>query len=267
MKQLQAARQDASGDDRFVKSARRCLQRALELVPHHVASLDALAEVEACAGDEAATRAALVRAHALEPWRGSVDARLGELLANAGHELAAARARLDAEGDAAIAPIYAQAKELRALGRNRPAAQVLDLIAPRAPEDGDLWRELALALQGLGDELGYRRAYRQSQIAYALAALADGSRSEEARTNLNVARRCAPTGESTALEDLLETCVDLQRNRIDAARERLAQLEPAAALAAAQTASPTAARLLRMLAAQPALKLEIERLGLDRISR
>jgi DNA-binding SARP family transcriptional activator len=264
-KLLQAARLDPSEADPRLAAARERLHRALELVPNHVASLDALAEVEARSGDEKAASAALDRLHALEPWRGPASVRLAELLAGGGHELAAARSRLESEGDAAVAPLFQQAKALRAASRNRPAAQVLDLIAPRAPEDGDLWRELALALHDLGDEPGYRRAYRQSQVAYALAALAD-NRSEDARGNLDVARKYAPEP-GAALEELLEACVDLQRGRLDDARARLAALEPEAALSAAQTASPTAARFLGMLARNPALQSEAERLGLDRLGR
>jgi len=262
---LRAARGDAGAADHHLARARECLQRALDLVPAHVASWQALAEAAARAGDDETARAAIARLHALEPWRGGVEAGLAELLASAGRELAAARARLDAEGDSAVAPLLAQARALRGARRGRLAAQILDLIAPRAPEDGDLWRELALALQELGDDAGRRRAFRQSQIAYAVTALGE-MQSEKARENLAVARRFAPAEPgSTAIEELLEACVDMQRARPDAARARLEALDPAAALGAAQIAPPTAARFLRMLAAQPALKLEIERLGLDRL--
>ncbi len=262
---LQAARLDPATPDLQLSRARDCFERALALVPNHVDSLEAQAEVETRRGDEKAALRRLKRARSLAPWRGDADAALNELLTSLGRELAAARRRLEAEGDAAVAPLLEQAKALRAAGRTRPAAQVLDLIAATRPEDGDLWRELALALKELDDDDGYRRAYRQSQLAFALAALQDGARSEQARTNLALARRCAPDAAgATALEELLEACVDLQRGRIEEARRRLESLDAISARAATAGATPTAKRFLKLLAAQPALKNEVERLGLPR---
>jgi O-antigen ligase len=253
---------NASVADGELGRARDCFERALDLSPNHVASIEALAEVEARRGDVVRAKSLLGRARALEPWRPGAEEAAAALLMSLGQELAAARARLDAEGDAAVAPLFEEAKRMRAAGRVRPAAQVLDLIAPRAPEDGDLWRELALAWKDLGDDSEYRRAFRRSQVAYALAALADG-RSEDARTNLGLARRDAPPGD-TALEELLESCVDLQRARLDEARARLSTLDAAAVQLAVEQASPTARRFLKLLAAAPALRSEAERLGLER---
>src|SRR6185436_17252505 len=49
---LAAARADTTGTDLFLQRADRCFRRALELVPHHVGSLLARAEIEARRGGE-----------------------------------------------------------------------------------------------------------------------------------------------------------------------------------------------------------------------
>ena len=241
---LDAARQDRSGGELYLERARVCLERGLAIVPNHVASRALLAEVCARRGDDRSARAELVRVHRLEPWRGPVDAALAALVAAIGRPFQAARARLEKEGDAAVAPLRAQAAELAKSGRARAAAQILDLLSQRDPDDGDLARELAVVLKSLDDSAGFGLAQRRAQLAFAVAALAAG-KSEEARGNLEIARRYAPS--PAALEDLLEACVDLQRARLDAAKSRLDALDAAAGRDAWQKATAAQRRVLRFL--------------------
>jgi O-antigen ligase len=255
---LDAARQDPAGGELFLARAETCLKRGLEIVPNHVASRVLLAEVFARRGEDAAARVELARVHRLEPWRGPLEPAFAALLAAIGREFQAARARLEKEGDAAVAPLRAQAAELTKSGRAQPAAQILDLLSVRDPDDGDLARELSLVLKSLDDSAGFGLAQRRAQLAYAVAALAAG-KSEEARGNLDVARRYAPA--PAALEELLEACVDLQRARIDAARQRLEALDPAAGHDAWQKSTPAQRRVLRFLTLSTPLAEAVVRFG------
>lgn len=255
---LDAARHAAAGGELYLTRAETCLERALAIVPNHVASHEMLAEVFARRGEDAAARAELARVHRLEPWRGPVEPALAALLAAIGREFQAARARLEKEGDAAVAPLRAQAADLTKAGRAQPAAQILDLLSERDPDDGDLARELSLLLKSLDDTAGFGLAQRRAQLAYAVAALASG-KSEEARGNLDVARRYDPP--PAALEELLEACVDLQRARIDAAKQRLDALDPAAGHDAWQKATPAQRRVLRFLTLSKPLEDSVVRFG------
>ncbi|MBL8843720.1 MAG: O-antigen ligase family protein [Planctomycetes bacterium] len=252
----------------LLEGADTAFGRALVLLPHHVPSLAGAAEVAARRGDLARARLLLRRRLRLEPWRGPFERALAELLEASGRELSAAEQRLALEGDAAIEPLLAQALQLRAEGKNRVAAQLLDLLCARAPEAGELWRHYALAWKDLDDDAAYRRAYRRSQLAFALDAL-DAGDGEAARGNLKVARRFAPEdapmdGGVALPEELLEACLELAAGKPDAARERLAALEPAAVAMALAGAGPRLLAALRALRAAPELVVEAERLALPR---
>ena len=215
-------------------AAESALRRALAIAPHHLPSLTALAEAVARRGHAEAALPLLARARAIEKWRPEPEVALAEL-----------------------------ARSLRASGKNRPAAQLLDWLAPRRPEDPELQRALAAALADLGDESGEHRALRQGALADALAFLRDGE-SEPARAALRRARtEGAAAGTPADYEELLDACADLQQNRIDAVLTRLATLDPAKSRAAAQSASPTARKFLDFIARQPRLKEAATRLGLS----
>lgn len=250
-KELDAARVAPDGGDEFLARARECLGRALALVPNHVAARLSLAEARMRGGDERGARGELERVHRLEPWRGPVAPALARMMSESGRPYAAARARLDAEGDAAVAPLRAHAQELLAAKRTRDAAQILDLLSERAPDDGELAHELALATKALEDGDGFARAEQRMQLAFAVVALGE-SRSEDARASVVLARRYAPP--PAALEELLEACVDAQRNRIEDAQHRLDALETAAGADAWRRATPGQKRVLRFLTLVPALK-------------
>ncbi len=260
-KEVEAAALSPDGGDEFLARARDCLRRALALLPDHVAARLSMAEVRVRGGDEKGARAELERAHRLEPWRGPVAPALAQLLIASGRPYAAARARLDVEGDAAVAPLRELAQKLLAAGRTRDAAQVLDLLSERAPDDGELARELALAMKALDDSDGFARAQRRAQLAYAVTALSE-SRSEEARENLRIARRYAPA--PAALEELLEACVDAQRNRIEDAARRLSALATESGAEAWRRATPRQLQVLRFLLRVPALAPEAQRFGAGR---
>jgi hypothetical protein len=89
------------------------------------------------------------------------------------------------------------------------------------------------------------------QLAFAVAALGE-NRSEDARASVVLARRYAPP--PAALEELLEACVDAQRNRIEDAQRRLDALDTAAGADAWKRATPGQKRVLRFLTLVPALK-------------
>jgi hypothetical protein len=253
---LEAARQDQSGGDLYLARAEACFERGLAVVPNHVASRVALAEVLARRGDDKAARAELERVHRLEPWRGPVEPALAALLAATGRPFEAARARLETEGDAAVPALRAQAAELEQSGRAREAAQILDLLSERAPDDGDLARELAVILKSLDDSAGFGLAQRRAQLAFAVGALAAG-KSEEARGNLDIARRYAQP--PAALEELLEACVDTQRARIEDALRRLDALDAIAGRDAWQKATPAQRRVLKFLTTSAPLKAAVAR--------
>lgn len=254
------------------EGAAAAFERALHLLPHHVPSLAGAAEVAARRGDLTRTRLLVRRRLRLEPWRGPFERALAELLEVSGRELSAAEQRLALEGDAAIEPLLAQALQLRAEGKNRVAAQLLDLLCARAPEAGELWRHYALAWKDLDDDAAYRRAYRRSQLAFALDALEAGD-GEAALGNLKLARRFAPAdsldgapedGGVALPEELLEACLELALGQPGAARERLARLEPAAVATALEGAGPRLLAALRALRTAPELAVEAERLALPR---
>jgi O-antigen ligase len=260
-KEIEAAALSPDGGDEFLARARDCLRRALALLPDHVAARLSMAEARVRGGDEKGARAELERAHRLEPWRGAVAPALAQLLIASGRPYAAARARLEVEGDAAVAPLRELAQKLLAAGRTRDAAQVLDLLSERTPDDGELARELSLAMQALDDSDGFARAQRRAQLSYAVIALSE-SRSEDARENLRIARRYAPP--PAALEELLEACVDAQRNRVEDAARRLAALETESGAEAWRRATPRQLQVLRFLLRVPALAPEAQRFGAER---
>jgi len=224
--------------------AAECFERALRLLPHHAPSLFGLAETRARRGDGAGARAQLLRLRRLEPWRDAPDATL-----------------------------LVWSEELRNGGKARRAAELLGQLAAMKPDDAETWRASAQALEAIDDRPGALRATASSQIAYALGALREGE-SEAARENLGRARRALEglgAGEddraaqaTLVLTELLEACVDLQRNRMDAAKERLARVGVAEADAAWERATPTARRWLALLAAAPPLADEAKRLRLKR---
>jgi O-antigen ligase len=228
----------------LLDDAAACFERALRLLPRHAPSLFGLAETKARRGDFKGARALLVLLRRLEPWRDEVDATL-----------------------------LAWGDELRRTGKTRHAVELLGRLAAATPEDAEAWRANAQALDAIDDEPGQLRATAQSQIAYALGLLREGE-SEAARENLVRARRAieglgASDDDRAAqatltLTELLEACVDLQRNRMDAAKERLSRIGVAAADAALERATPTARRLITMLAAAPPLADEATRLRLKR---
>ncbi len=247
----------------LLAGARTAFARALKLLPRHVPSLAGLAEVSSRQGDAVESRRLLIRLQQLEPWRGSVATASAALAAAAGRDLDAAEQRLANEGDAAIAPLFAQAQAWRVAGRNRNAAQLLDLLVQSAPEQGDLQREFALALKDLDDDSGYRRAFRRSQLCFALDALEAGE-AKAARGNLEIARRYLPEGASASLEELLQACSELQSGDFTAAKQRLESLDPAAVQTSLASAGPRLLAQLRLLHAAPTLAPAAERLQLPR---
>ncbi|MSR47972.1 MAG: hypothetical protein EXS13_13080 [Planctomycetes bacterium] len=245
---LNAAREQRDAAALTLPLAQECFERAIKLFPRHVASLAGAAEVRARRGDAGAARRWLARLRTLEPWRASPQKAL-----------------------------IAQTEALVVEGELRIAVQLYAALTAATPEDGALLRAFALSLEAIGDAPGFRRAYADAQVAFALPALADG-RSDEGRSYLDFARRKlaelaaaadtngAPDIATTAALaeiELLDALVDLQKNRPAEAAARLAGLEPAPVAAARAGATPTAKKLIRMMGAAPALVDEARRLKLN----
>lgn len=243
---LSAARQHPDAEHRWREPAGRSLRRGLSLHPRHAGMLWNYAEVLIRDGLDRWGLAYLRRSHRLEPWRQDPVQRLNELQREEGRSYTAAQTAAAAVEPDQLREALEEVEALRSGGDARGAAQRLDALALRFPDQAELHRAFAAVWKELGDDNGYRLHKGYEKLAWVIESLRLGE-VDVARRNLVHAGRYL--GKDHAGVGLLDCLV----------RVREGDLEGAAAALASTPAQPDAApawvrEALSGLTAEPVLR-------------
>ena len=249
-----------SGNSQAVELSNRaqvCYRRVLRVHPFHPSALRHLAELSVGRGERKRALAYLRQLVAVEPWRGNPEELLAELLRRYGQAAFAAKSQFAEHGRAALPDLKLQVEELRAEGKSKQAAQILDELLQAIPDDGDLWRLNARCMKDLGDDPGYLHARRLEQLCYARDSigLTDW---RIARNNVRLARKYVST--TSVWEDLLDAVLEVHDGEPAMAVKILAALD--AAEVADHRPPPWIGLTLRALLTVPECQHQLERLQL-----
>jgi O-antigen ligase len=189
----------------LLNAAALCAQRALQVHPQHVPSLELAAQISVQQGDSATALPRLRRLKQLEPWRPVPAQQLAKLERQWGRSAAAAATLADHLQEKDLEQTLTQVEELRKAGDSRQGAQLLHALVERYPAHANLQRVYALCLKDLGDEQGYCRHMGAAQLGFALESL-QLHEYDVMERNLSLAQRfLGPDAEAVHLLRVLRT--------------------------------------------------------------